>query len=249
MHVISGVSREAHRVGMASRPMTKKPARGASIESPPNRIKELTKAAGASYEKIAEHFGVHKVTIANLARGRAAGGSDLTQEWMEKLAAYFGVPVHEIITKPLVAGLRRVKVTGELAAGAWREGSNYDPDDQFDVLIPDDEALRYISLYAGKVRGESMNKRYAAGSVLVFSYVGDAVNDIIVGGRYHVKRTRNDGMVEDTIKTLTKDADGKYWLMPESTDPRFQEWIALEGENGTQVELIGRVRYAVQRED
>lgn len=251
MHVISSIPERGYRRGMASRPIEKKPAARPDSEiPPPNRIKELTRAAKTTYAKIAEHFGVHEVTIANLARGKARGGTDLTQEWMEKLGAYFGVPSHEIITKPLVAGLRRVKVTGALAAGAWREGFNYDPEDAFDVLIPDEESLRLISLYAGKIEGPSMNKRYADGSVLVFSYVGASPSDIQVGGRYHVRRTQPDGMVEDTVKTLVKDeTTGKFWLMPESTDPAHQEWIPLEGAKGTTVELVGRVRYAVQREE
>jgi transcriptional regulator with XRE-family HTH domain len=247
MHVIAGEIGGAYRGGMASRPMSK-PSRAATGPAP-NRIRELAERAKVTYDDLAAHFGVHKVTIANLARGKARGGSDLTQEWMEKLGAFFGVPTEEIIAKPLVDGLRRVTVTGELAAGAWHEGFNYAAEDQFEVLIPDDENLRRIRLYAAKVQGNSMNLRYPQGSVVVLSYVGDRPSDVGVGGRYHVKRTRVDGKAEDTIKTLVKDAEGQFWLKPESTDPQFQEWIPLDGKAGEQVELIGRVRYAVQREE
>ena len=37
--------------------------------------------------------------------------------------------------------------------------------------------------------------------------------------------------------------------MPESTDPRHQQPIEIDGDNGDTVRMVGRVRYSVQRED
>jgi len=236
-------------------PMVETRRRGPKIRMPaeqpaakrfaPNRIAELTKQNSTSYPEIAEALHTSRGTIAKLANST----QEMTRSWQEALAGHFNVSPEEIFTPPKENRLRRIPVKGRLAAGAWQEGFTFDPEDQYDVLIPQDERLQLISLYAAEVGGSSMNMRYPAGSVIVLSYVGDGVNDVIPGRRYHVKRTRADGMVEDTIKTLVKGEDGKFWLKPESTDPEFQEWIALEGQPGMQIELIGRVRYAVQREE
>ena len=227
--------------------MPRKPRKSAApARTPqrPNRIAELTKSSRLTYGKVAERLDVHPVTIANLARGK----TELTQSWMIKFGSVFGVPPEEIIAKPVLANLRRIRVTGFIQAGDWSENHEWDYDDQYEVFIPDDAALRRISLYAAEVRGGSMNLRYPDGSVVVLSHVGDSPNDVTVGSRYHVRITRSDGMTEDTLKTLVRRDDGRYWLKPESTEPEFQEWIPLDGRPGVTVELLGKVRYAVQKE-
>ena len=61
---------------------------------------------------------------------------------------------------------------------------------------------------------------------------------------------RADGQQEHTVKLLHRDDDGKFWLLPESTDPLFQAAISVEDgvEDGDAVTIIGRVRFAVTRE-
>ncbi|MGH6684999.1 MAG: hypothetical protein ACRECA_13960, partial [Pseudolabrys sp.] len=80
--------------------------------------------------------------------------------------------------------------------------------------------------------------------VVVMSPVGE----VIPGRRYHVRRTRTDGLTEETIKTLVTGDDGQYWLKPESNKPEFQQWIALDGAPGESVHLVGCVRYVLRRE-
>ena len=116
-------------------------------------------------------------------------------------------------------------------------------------MIPDDPALQGVALYAGELRGESMNRRYPSGAIIILSKVSQRPGDITADRRYHVRMTHIDGLIEETIKTLAKDSAGEYWLKPESDHPECQEWIPLDGKPGTTVELIGRVRGVYHRED
>lgn len=200
-----------------------------------------------TYAKVAEAIGggTHEVTISNLANGK----QELTQTWMERLSKVFKVDAAELLRGARSTGLLRVRVTGMLRAGEWSESFELPEDDQFDVMIPADAPLRDDDLYAGIIDGQSMNRVYPDKTVVVLSRKLQRPDAVAVGKRYHVRRTRPDGLIEDTIKTLARGDDGRYWLKPESNDPEHQEWIALDGAPGTTVELIGRVRFVVYRED
>lgn len=249
MSAMGSVSVSGYSGGMpkarSSRPPRKKAARSRAPRPRPNRIRELNKARGLTNEIVGEKVGAHPVTISRLATGKI----DLTQEWMERLAPVYDVTPGEIAWKPAQAGLRRVRVKGSLQAGEWAETNEWEEDRQRDVMIPDDPELRPVSLYAGEVAGDSMNRIYPAGTVVVLSPVGGTGPDQVrEGARYHVRHTRRDGQVEDTIKTLVRGEGGHWWLKPESTHPEHQSWIPLDGVEGETIELIGRVRYAVKRE-
>lgn len=115
----------------------------------------------------------------------------------------------------------------------------------YDVLVPDAPELSPYILFGAEVRGNSMDKRYSPGSVLVFTSIYDTHEDLEVGKRYIVQRERADGAYETTVKTLWRDESGEYWLMPESTDPRFQQPLPLKGDDGDTIRVVGRVRYVV----
>src|SRR5690554_1991969 len=102
----------------AEMPRKPKKAAEAGTRERPNRIPELTKANKTSYRRIAEELGVHPITIANLARGK----TNLTQSWMTRLGQVFGVPAEELIAKPALPNIRRIRVKGAIQAGAWQEG-------------------------------------------------------------------------------------------------------------------------------
>lgn len=208
----------------------------------PNRIRELNKERGWSYDALAEKVGSHPKTIGALA----TGGAELTLTWMQRLARVYGVKAYEIIEKPEIANLRTVPVTGRVQAGEWADGHTFDAQAPRTITIPNDDEFRRLDLYALQIEGESMNKLYAAGSIVVLSRLSQRPGEIVAGKRYHVVRTRGD-LSEETIKTLVRDSAGDYWLQPESTSPAFAAF-ALEGEEGTTVELRGRVRHAFTKE-
>lgn len=149
-----------------------------------------------------------------------------------------------------VAGLRRVVVAAHIQAGVFAETWEWDEHDQYSVYVPDDIEYRGFTLHAGETKGPSMNRRYAERTVLVFTNVEETREEPRAGKRYIVERRRVGGEAEHTVKLLHVDEDGKYWLVPESDDPRYQAPISIEEGTGDDdiVAILGRVVYAVMRE-
>jgi hypothetical protein len=168
---------------------------------------------------------------------------------MQRLAAVFSVTPAEIIARPAAEGMRRVRVMSAIRAGEWSDRQSEWPDEKrYDVMIPDDPALRGLQLYAAEIVGPAMNLRYSDGTILVFSRVNGGA-ELKEGRHFHVRLTRaSDGKIAECVRTLVQQ-DGQWWLKPESSHPDFQEWIPLTGAQALTLELVGRVRYAVQRED
>lgn len=177
------------------------------------------------------------------------GERDLKADEMIDISRATGYPIPS--TKPpRQDGLRRVTVAAHVQAGDWAEAWEWEDADRYDVYVQDLPELRGFRLYAAEARGPSMNKRYPEKTVLVFTNVQETMESPIAGKRYIVERKKSGGEAEHTVKTLMVDADGKFWLVPESDDPRFQAPISVEdgtGDDGT-VSIIGRVWFAVSRE-
>lgn len=228
----------------------------------PNRIFELTKARKWTYPDVAQRVRelaisrgdesrakCHTITINRLAIGDA----NLTQDWMNVLGEVFGVPPIELISAPIAENLLRVSVLYALEAGKWRKNSLLSEQEQFEIMVPHQEAFKTLSLYAGEIRGLDNNQRYPIGTmVIVAKYEPGAINrpgEVVPGKRYHVRISRADGLIEDSIRCLTLGPEGQLWLKHESDQPAFQEWIPLSGRPGYTVEIIGRVRGVFLPED
>lgn len=232
-------------------------------KSRPNRIFELTKARKWTYPEVARRVRelalargdesrakCHTITINRLATGEA----NLTQEWMTTLGAVFGVPPTELISPPIAENLRRVAVVYALEAGNFhKNGGRLAEMEQHDIMIPNDPSLAAFDLYAGEIRGLDNNLRYPAGALVIVSrFEPGAVNrpgEVVPGKRYHVRISRTDGLIEDSIKLLVLGDEGQWWLRPESDRPNFQEWIPLAGRPGYVVEIVGRVRGVFLKEE
>lgn len=206
------------------------------------RIKEIRKARGLTQAQVADKIGIHLTNYNKLENGQA----DVTLSRLEELADLFKVTVSELLA-PL-RKMRIVTVKQHVAAGIWSESPVWPEDDWYDVPVPDDPELRNFTLYGAESSGHSMNQRYPEGSALIFTSMLETREKLDAGKRYIVEIERADGLREATVKQLWRDDTGKLWLLPESSDPRYQQPIALEGENGDTIRIVGRVRYAVQRE-
>lgn len=145
---------------------------------------------------------------------------------------------------------RQVVVAAYVQAGQWSESWAWDEQDQYSVTVPNDPELIPFQLYAAEVRGPSMNRRYAEGTVIVFTNAIDVQEPLIPGKRYVVERRRASGECEHTVKTLHRDEAGDMWLVPESSDPLHQVPFRLtdDAKDGDEVRIVGRVRFAVSRE-
>lgn len=211
------------------------------------RLKQIRKAKGLSQQDVADEMGLAQANYNKLENGK----TELTLTKMERLAAILGCePVDLIIDRDIASvATRTVKVVAYVQAGTWAESNDLPEEDQYTVAVPEEPDLARYSLTGVQVRGPSMNLRYPEGTVLVITNAIETQEDIQPGKRYVVKRESADGMFEYTVKTLHRDEDGEFWLVPESSDPRFSQPIKVNGEMNDTISIMGRVRYALMRED
>ena len=208
-----------------------------------NRIKELRNSRGLSQEELAAMVEAHFTTINKLETGKQR----LSDPWVEKISTALGVSPGALYDD--ISDTRLVPVRGHVQAGAWSESHELPPDDVYNIAVPDDPEWRGKRLHAAETRGPSMNKVFPEGTVIVFTDPFEIEQgDIQPGKRYVVEIERADGLREATVKTLFRDDDGHYWLLPESTDPRFSEAIPIDGNEGDMITIKGRVIYSVRRE-
>lgn len=200
-----------------------------------------------SQAEMAKRLGTSQPQYQRLEKGLRP----LSKKWALKVESEFGIPAAQILFKDDIDNsiqARIVRVIGYVQAGEWEETWELSEEDQYEVPIPPDPNLTGYSLYAAETRGPSMDKRYPEGTILVFTNIVETHEDLIPGKRYVVERERSDGKREATVKLLWLDDKGNPWLLPESTDPRFQEPIPINGDEGDTIRIIGRVRFSVSRE-
>lgn len=191
---------------------------------------------------VADRLGIDLTNYNRLENGKV----ELTYNRMRELADIFHVEPVDLISDS--SSVRTVRVRGCVEAGSWREAFEWDEQDWYDVSVPFSPGLAAMSLYGAETRGPSMNRVYPEGTVIVFTSLIERPESLEVGKRYVVEREKPDGRREATVKTLARDDTGNLWLMPDSTDPRHQEPLTLEGDDGDIVRVIGRVVYSVRPE-
>ncbi len=131
---------------------------------------------------------------------------------------------------------------GEASGGTWREAYQWPRDEWLPLAltVPDE---RYPSAKRSALRivGDSMDELYPDGSYVVFVRFDDISSKPTSGDKVVVVRYRQ-GLMEATIKEYTRDAKGKRWLKPRSSNPAHAA-IPLDAppDDGQNVEIIGLV--------
>lgn len=206
------------------------------------RLKQIRKSRGLTQAQVAARIGLDLTNYNKLENGK----TELTYTRMRQLAKILDIDAVDLMINR--TGTRTVPVRAHVQAGTWTESTEWPEEDWYEVSVPDADDLHGLQLYAAETRGPSMDKVYPQGTVVVFAALRGPA-DVQPGKRYIIERQRADGLRESTVKTLARDDAGKYWLMPESTDPRHQAPIQLNGDENDRIEIRGRVVYSLRRED
>lgn len=145
------------------------------------------------------------------------------------LATAMGLEVDDFTINPGVkGGPVYIKVVGAVEAGAWREQCQWPDEQQYEVraLQSDFPELDRFGLI---VVGYSMDKLFAPGVVLdclKLPFSGDSLIQPMPGQIVIAQHNRGD-LCEMTCKRLGRDANGQWFLMPESTRPEHQDRIPI----------------------
>jgi len=119
--------------------------------------------------------------------------------------------------------LSRVNVIGAVQGGAWVEAIEWDPGEWWDVTIPADDRFPGINRFGLLVRGDSMDRLYPDGTIVIVVRFNDLGRTPEAGEKVVVlHRSEDGGEFEATIKEYQVDAQGRRLLWPRSSDPNFQ---------------------------
>lgn len=166
---------------------------------------------------------------------------DTTPEWLAN-----GSPDAATLT------VKMIPIRGVVEAGAFREMDAYcddtDPRNVPGVAAANDG----YDYYALEVRGPSINRYCAEGGLIVCVPLhqvlpADAPMGPILNKKYVVvERIKPDGSRETTVKRFVVAPDGELELHPDSDHPAHQNPINYSDQNGTEVRVIGVVRYKIE---
>lgn len=135
-----------------------------------------------------------------------------------------GLEVHESAATSSPPGEKQVlMVTGAVAAGVWREQSDWSPEEWYPLEVGPSPVPG--ERFALRMEGHSMDRTIPPGSELECLRVAFGSTEPRPGDLVIVERQAHD-LTEMTCKRL--DLDGEVWVLRmESTMPQFQEVIRL----------------------
>jgi SOS-response transcriptional repressor LexA len=145
-------------------------------------------------------------------------------------------------------GEETLKVTGAVAAGIWKEQSDWPEEEQYPLEVGP-SPVRGVERFAVRMEGYSMDKTIPPGSDLECLRVSYGVVEPEPGDLVIVERHAHD-LTEMTCKRLDREGD-EWVLRSESTKPEFQEVIRIgtpdkEAFIDNEVKVIGIVIKAHQ---
>lgn len=200
-----------------------------------NRLKELRKELNLFQSDVANQLGIATPAYANYEAERR----DMSTEIQKRIADYFKVSVDYLMgytnernADVTYRNIKLIRILGDVPAG--------EPNGQEEIyegtLAVDSSLLKIhdtSEYFALRVKGESMNKIMAPGSVILIHKQECAENNDIVVVRFCDTN-------EVTVKRY-KYTDDEHFiiLQPESTDPYYvSKVIDLQTD---QIEIIGKV--------
>lgn len=138
-----------------------------------------------------------------------------------------------------------IKIIGTVAAGVWREvgleADRYMIQDE--NPFPPDPRFPVAAQFDLIVSGTSLNKVAAEGARLRCVDIMEAGVEIRNGDLVIVRRIRDSFGVETTAKRL-KVVGGRRELWPDSTDPKWQAPIVLNGPEAEEITITAVVLWA-----
>jgi transcriptional regulator with XRE-family HTH domain len=182
-------------------------------------IASRRKNKGLTQGEMARRCGISKSLVAQIE----TNAKPLTKNTAEKLAPVLGCTVMELLFPDAVVSgpVGAVIVCGHIQAGEWREALEWPEDSHYSVMIADDR-YQADDLMGLEVRGDSMNKFYIDGTIIICRAFDPLLEMPPVGKNVVTQRCQPSGLIEATVKRLEIDDHGKGWLVPYSDNASHQ---------------------------
>ena len=200
-------------------------------------IRALRDQRGISQKVLAELVGTEQPTIQRLEAGKLK----MSAKWATKLAPHLGVEPAELMFPEQLGFDRvlRIPMLGDIQAGVWLEPKMV-PDPEM-IPIVDSDGYDPKSLYALRVKGDSMDLYVKEGGYVICLNAYEALDGFRAGMVVHVERRRFGGeMIEATLKEVGFES-GKMILIPRSSNKAHEVIRPEDGERVETVEIRGLV--------
>lgn len=197
------------------------------------QIEERMNALGTTAKRLAKDAGVGETYVRDILTGRSL---DPKTGKLTQIAAALGCKLEDLLPRKVAVQpiyTTQIEVRGEVQAGVWREAIEWPTADWYAITVPIDMAYQGFHRYGLKVCGQSMNKVFPEGSVVVVINFGDLgrvpqTGDFVVA----IQRCSRTDQFEATVKAVQIKDDGVVILWPQSWDPAFQTPVVLPPQDG-----------------
>lgn len=197
----------------------------------PEKLGKMIEEAGTNAAALATEIGRGKDYVRDFIENRKKSiKADDMAAILDKLAK---------IQQPKPAELQPVtglEVVSEVQAGNWLEVTTLDEHIERPIIpVARDARFPRARQYALRVRGDSMDQEYPDGSYVTCVDFWDSGVPMRPGLVVHVERQRAGGqLLEITVKVI-ESAEGKLWLAPRSSNPK---WQRAPVESDPEVEVV-----------
>lgn len=189
-------------------------------------IDEIKDRTGKSYSAIARAIGAAPSTIVRFMDDTASSHS-LSAKTMEKLKIVFDLPSVNVPNIEHLVYSEPVALAGSIQAGVWQDTGLFTPQAPPEyIMIAPDERYPGIRRWAFRVRGDSMDKIYPDGTIIIAVSFFDLCRQPKTGDKVIAIR-KERGLEEATLKEIEILADGSVALWPRSTNPKFSQAIII----------------------
>jgi SOS-response transcriptional repressors (RecA-mediated autopeptidases) len=127
-----------------------------------------------------------------------------------------------------IGAMKQIPLIGQVEAGAWREACQLPENDWEYINYSVNENYKNKKIFALRVHGNSMNKVFPEGTILICCDIYDYEKEI-TDGKYVIAEHHKNDLCEATVKSYYRIDKDTVVLKPESTDPRYIDIILREG--------------------
>ncbi len=150
-------------------------------------------------------------------RGIKAEEADKIRTFFNDILTEDAIKAHNV---QLVSGSpSTVPLIGNVQAGAYIEAFELEPMEHLPII---GELTKYKNTFALRVLGDSMDKVYPEGTLLICQQLSDMAADLRDGHRVIVKKRATGDLFEVTVKEYSHDGHQKV-LTPLSHNPKYKK--------------------------
>lgn len=185
-------------------------------------LKRRMEERGFKQKSLARDAELNETYVRDILKGRSKNPE---ASKLARIAAVLGCTADDLLgtgSSVLPVHTTQIEVRGDVQAGVWRDAMEWPVADWYAITVPLDSAYAGLHRYGLLVKGDSMDRVFPDGSIVVvinFTDLGrmPQTGEIVVA----VQRSKTSDDFEATVKAAQVLDTGEIILWPQSTNPDF----------------------------